>query len=166
LVEPAGALSVTPASAENKGLQAYHVKGQIWGRALNHYYTDGLCQTISYKVIKAESELVKDFGRFLTTEQWFDKPDTFHRNPSVITYDYEKKQQVTQDNRVWIAGLSDEGGAGSWLGAMMKQLVQPDKAEIAKLQEFVNHTLFGNIQHSRRAAKVRRKKERVLLPAG
>jgi hypothetical protein len=149
LVEPAGALSVTPASAENKILQAYHVKGQIWGRArLTVTYTDGLCQTISYKVIKAESELVKGFGRFLTNEQWFDKPDTFHRNPSVITYDYEKKQQVTQDSRVWIAGLSDEGGAGSWLGAMMKQLVQPDKAEIAKLQEFVNHTLFGNIQHN------------------
>ena len=149
LVEPAGALSVTPASAENKTLQAYHVKGQIWGRArLTITYTDGLCQTISYKVIKAESDLVKDFGRFLTNEQWFDKPDTFHRNPSVITYDYEKKQQVTQDSRVWIAGLSDEGGAGSWLGAMMKQLAQPDKAEIAKLQEFVNHTLFGNIQHS------------------
>jgi hypothetical protein len=148
-VEPAGALSITPTSAENKTLQAYHVKGLRWGRArLTITYTDGLCQTISYKVIKAENELVKDFGRFLTHEQWFDKPDTFHRNPSVITYDYENKQQVTQDSRVWIAGLSDEGGAGSWLGAMMKQLVQPDKAEVAKLQEFVNHTLFGNIQHS------------------
>jgi hypothetical protein len=148
-VEPAGALSISPTTAENKGLQAYNVKGIQWGRPrLTVTYADGLCQTISYKVIKAESELVKDYGRFLTHEQWFDKPDTFHRNPSVITYDYEKKQQVTQDNRVWIAGLSDEGGAGSWLGAMMKQLVQPDKAEIAKLQEFVNHTLFGNIQHS------------------
>jgi hypothetical protein len=148
-VEPAGALRITPTTAENKSLQAYHVKGLQWWRArLTITYTDGLCQTISYKVIKAENELVKDFGRFLTHEQWFDKPDTFHRNPSVITYDYEKKQQVTQDSRVWIAGLSDEGGAGSWLGAMMKQLVQPDKAEVAKLQEFVNHTLFGNIQHS------------------
>lgn len=148
-VEPAGALSVSPSTAENKNLQAYTVKGLQWGRArLTITYTDGLNQTISYKVIKSEHDLVKDFGRFLTHEQWFDKPDTFHRNPSVITYDYEKKQQVTQDSRVWIAGLSDEGGAGSWLGAMMKQLVQPDKAEIAKLQEFVNHTLFGNIQHS------------------
>lgn len=148
-VEPAGVLSITPTTAENKALQAYNVKGLQWGRArLTITYTDGLSQTISYKVIKPERELVKDFGHFLTTEQWFNKPDTFHRNPSVITYDYDKKQQVTQDSRVWIAGLSDEGGAGSWLGAMMKQLVQPDKAEIAKLQEFVNHTLFGNIQHA------------------
>lgn len=148
-VEPAGALTITPISAENKTLQAYRVKGLQWGRArLTITYADRLCQTISYKVIKAERDLVKDYGRFLTNEQWFNKPDTFHRNPSVISYDYEKKQQVTQDSRVWIAGLSDEGGAGSWLGAMMKQLVQPDKAEIAKLQAFVNHTLFGNIQHS------------------
>ncbi|RWY48186.1 hypothetical protein EPL05_20125 [Mucilaginibacter gilvus] len=148
-VEPDGALSVSPTTAENKNLQAYTVKGLQWGRArLTIIYTDGLYQTISYKVVKAEHDLVKDYGRFLTHQQWFNKPDTFHRNPSVITYDYEKKQQVTQDSRVWIAGLSDEGGAGSWLGAIMKQLVQPDKAEIAKLQEFVNHTLFGNIQHS------------------
>jgi hypothetical protein len=148
-VEPAGALSITPTTAENKTLQAYNVKGLLWGRArLSITYTDGLCQTINYKVVKSEHDLVKDYGHFLTTAQWFNKPDTFHRNPSVITYDYEKKQQVTQDSRVWIAGLSDEGGAGSWLGAMMKQLVQPDKGEIAKLQEFVNHTLFGNIQHS------------------
>src|SRR2546429_8658220 len=26
---------------------------------------------------------------------------------------------VTQDRRVWIAGLSDEGGAGSWLAAFI-----------------------------------------------
>lgn len=148
-VEPAGALGLTKSTAENKSLQAYNIKGLQWGRArLTITYADGLYQTISYKVIKSEHDLVKDFGHFLTHEQWFDQPDTFHRNPSVITYDYEKKQQVTQDSRVWIAGLSDEGGAGSWLGAMMKQLVQPDKAEIAKLQEFVDHTLFGNIQHS------------------
>ncbi|OOQ58376.1 hypothetical protein BC343_11280 [Mucilaginibacter pedocola] len=148
-VEPAGALSITPGLAEDKKLQAYRVKGLQWGRArLTITYADGLCQTISYKVIKPERELVKDFGHFLTNQQWFDKPDTFHRNPSVITYDYDKKQQVTQDSRVWIAGLSDEGGAGSWLGAMIKQLVQPDKAEIAKLQQFVDHTLFGNIQHA------------------
>lgn len=147
--EPSNALSITPTTANNKDLQVYSIKGMQWGRArLTITYTDGLTQTISYKVIKAEKELVKDFGRFLTNEQWFTKTDTFGRSPSVITYDYEKKRQVTQDSRVWIAGLSDEGGAGSWLGAMMKQLVQPDKAEIDKLQQFIDHTLFGNIQHS------------------
>ncbi|RFZ86124.1 hypothetical protein DYU05_10095 [Mucilaginibacter terrenus] len=149
-VEPAGALIVTPTTAANAAYQAYLISSKQWGRArLTVTYADGLSQTINYKVIKPEAELVKDYGHFLTTKQWFDKKDDpFGRAPSAITYDYDKKQQVAQDSRVWIAGLSDEGGAGSWLGAMMKQLVQPDKTEIDKLQEFVNKTLFGNIQHA------------------
>jgi len=149
-VEPEGALDITKTIAENNRLQAYQVKGIKWGRArLTVIYDDGLVQTVNYKVIKPEAEVLKDYGHFLTTKQWFsDKKDPFKRYPSVITYDYEKQQQVTQDSRAWIAGLSDEGGAGSWLGAMMKQLVQPDKAEVDKLQLFVDHTLFGNIQHS------------------
>jgi len=149
-VEPEGALTIEKITAENDQWQAFEVKGKKWGRArLTITYANGLCQTINYKVIKPEAEVLKDYGSFLMDKQWFsNKADPFGRDQSVITYDYEKKQQVTQDNRAWIAGLSDEGGAGSWLGAMMKQLVQPDKAEIDKLQHFVNHTLFGNIQHS------------------
>ena len=53
---------------------------------------------------------------------------------------------VVQDSRVWIAGLSDEGGAGSWLAAVMKQLVSPDKAELAKIEEFVDQVLWGHLQ--------------------
>ncbi|MBS1531400.1 MAG: hypothetical protein JSU01_13925 [Bacteroidetes bacterium] len=148
--EPEGALLIEKTAAENNDWQAYMVKGRQWGRArLTIVYEDGLVQTVNYKVIKPEAQVLKDYGHFLLTKQWFtNKNDPFDRNPSVITYDYEKRQQVTQDARVWIAGLSDEGGAGSWLGAMMKQLVQPDQAEIAKLQLFVDHTLWGNIQYS------------------
>lgn len=149
-VEPEGALVLNELPSEKKDLQTYSVKGKIWGRALlTITYEDGLTQTINYKVIKPEAEVLKDFGHFLTTKQWYEnKSDPFGRDQSMITYDYEKQQQVTQDSRVWIAGLSDEGGSGSWLGAMMKELVEPDKAEIEKLQRFVNHTLWGNIQHS------------------
>ena len=49
-----------------------------------------------------------DMGRFLTTRQWFDDPaDPFHRGPSVMTFDRERDALVTQDARVWIAGLGD-----------------------------------------------------------
>lgn len=116
-----------------------------YGRFL---HKDGLTQTINYKVIKSESDVVKDFGHFLTTEQWFDKADPiFKRNPSVISYDYETKSQLTQDSRAWVAGLSDEGGAGGWLAAIMKQLIQPNKEEINKLEHFVDETLWGTIQY-------------------
>ncbi|PKK37279.1 hypothetical protein BWI96_08010 [Siphonobacter sp. SORGH_AS_0500] len=148
-VEPAEALSWQSIPSQKKNLQSYLIRGKKWGRArLTIQYQDGLKQTIHYKIIKPESETIADFGNFLTTKQWFEVPkDTFHRSPSVISYDYETKQQVTQDSRAWVAGLSDEGGAGSWLGATMKQLVLPKPEEVQKLERFVNETLWGNIQH-------------------
>ncbi len=148
-IEPKGALKIE--KSEDKGdYKSYNVKGINWGRArLTINYDDGLKQTIQYKVIKPETEVVADFGNFLTTEQWFDKEgDPFNRNPSVISYDYEEKAQLTEDSRAWIAGLSDEGGAASWLGAVMKQLIQPDKAEVDKLQRFIDETLWGGIQYN------------------
>jgi hypothetical protein len=147
-VYPGGALTILEKSASNSIWKAYEIKGNTWGRArITVTYKDGLSQTIQYKVIKPESNVVADFGKFLTTEQWFQNAkDPFGRNNSVISYDHEKMQQVKEDSRVWIAGLSDEGGAGGWLGAIMKQLVQPDPQEVNKLQLFVNHTLWGGLQ--------------------
>lgn len=149
-VEPQGALQVNEDRGLKNGWAVLSVKGRIRGRArLTITYKDGLKQGIQYKVIKPEEQVVADFGRFLTHEQWFEDPeDPFHRSPSVISYDYEKRAQVKEDSRAWIAGLSDEGGAGGWLGAVMKQLVSPDREEIAKLEKFVNHTLWGGIQLS------------------
>jgi hypothetical protein len=86
-------------------------------------------------------------GNFLMTKQWFvDPDDPFHRSPSVISYDREANKQVVQDKRAWIAGLGDEGGSGSWLAAAMKQFGQPDPAEVAKYEQFIDHVLWGNIQ--------------------
>ena len=147
-VYPQDALTISATKSTKNKWNTYLVKGKTWGRArLTVTYDDGLVQTINYKVIKPESQVIADYGNFLTTKQWFDQPDPiFKRSPSVITYDDDKKQQVVQDNRAWIAGLSDEGGAGSWLGAMMKQLVLPNVVEVAKLKRFADSTLFGQIQ--------------------
>lgn len=147
-VFPENALSLTALAPLKNGIKVYSVKGNTWGRArLTIKYTDGLSQTIQYKVIKPETAVVGDFGRFLTTKQWFnDAKDPFKRAPSVISYDYDTKTQVTQDRRAWIAGLGDEGGSGSWLGAMMKQLIQPDQMEVKKMEQFVNETMWGKLQ--------------------
>jgi len=149
-VEPRGALTLTKEKPTKHGWLNYAVKANTWGRArLTITYKDGLQQTISYKVIKPEAQVVADNGHFLTTKQWFDdENDIFGRGPSVITYNYETKQQVTQDNRAWICGLSDEGGAGGWLNAIMKELVKPNKEEVAKLEEFMQKTLWGGIQYN------------------
>jgi len=147
-VQPQNALKIAASGSTKKGWKSYLIKGNTWGRArLSITYEDGLEQSINYKVIESESDVIANYGNFLTSRQWFNQADpVFKRTPSVITYDNEKQQQVTQDSRAWIAGLSDEGGAGSWLGAIMKQLVQPKKEEIDKLKQFVDSVMFGRIQ--------------------
>ncbi len=149
-VEPAGALTIAPAGTARGGWRAYTVKGRTWGRArVTVTYADGSRQTIHYKVIKPAAQVVDDLGRFLTTQQWFERPgDPFGRSPSVISYDIEARRQVTEDNRVWIAGLGDEGGAGSWLAAVLKQLLRPDSAQLTRLERFVDGVLWGGLQYA------------------
>ncbi|CAJ2511390.1 Uu.00g070150.m01.CDS01 [Anthostomella pinea] len=131
----AGSYSITPSSS-------------AWGRTrLTIEYEDGKVQTIHYHVTKPGTEVLADLGRFLTTEQWFNETsDPFGRAPSVMTYDYEARSIVTQDPRVWIAGLSDEGGVGAYLAAVTKQAIQPDAGEVAKLEMFVDEVLWGTVQ--------------------
>ena len=148
-VFPKDALSVSTLKNSKNKWNQFEIKGNVWGRArLTLTYQDGTQQTIQYKIIKPEKEVVNDLGKFLTQEQWFENPnDPFKRSPSVITYDIEERKQVTQEQRAWYAGLSDEAGAASWLAAMMKQVLVPNKTEIEKLKKFVNETMYGRIQH-------------------
>jgi len=148
-VEPAGALDIQKkGEALNHAFTEYSVTGKRWGRArATVTYADGLVQSVHYFVMKPQAEAVADMGRFLMHEQWFDDPkDPFHRGPSVMTYDRELNHIVTQDSRVWISGLSDEGGAGSWLAAAMKEYVEPDPDEVAKLEQFADKVVWGGIQ--------------------
>ncbi len=149
-VFPTGAVTVKKGKVTGGGWLTYHVEGKKRGRArVTVTYRNGKKQTIHYKIIKPETEVINSLGQFLTTAQWYENAaDPFKRSPSVITYDYETKQPVTQERRAWFAGLSDEAGAGSWLAAIMKQYLQPDKEELQKLKRFVHETMFGRIQHS------------------
>jgi hypothetical protein len=147
-VEPPASIEVREDSSDHKNWKAYTLRGKTWGRSrLTVTYRDGTVQTIQYFVVKPASQAIADLGHFLTTRQWFvDSSDPFHRAPSVITYDREANRVVLQDSRVWIAGLSDEGGAGSWLAAIMKEFIQPNKEELDKLQRFVDGVLWGGLQ--------------------
>ena len=150
LIEPAGALVVEKLSlSPRKSWASYSVRGKQWGRArLTITYNDGLVQTIHYFVTKPERDVVADMGRFLTTTDWFTDPsDPFHRSPSPMTYDREENKIVMQDSRAWIAGLGDEGGGGAWIAAVMKQLVEPNKEEIDKLQQFIDGVVWGGLQY-------------------
>ncbi len=148
-VDPAGAIAIRKAPATPGGWRDYALQGRTWGRArVAITYADGLVQTIDYRVIKPETEAIADLGHFLTTAQWFNDPtDPFHRSPSAITYDRQANRQVTQDSRVWIAGLSDEAGAGSWLALAMKEFGEPDQEEVARLEQFIDGVLWGQLQY-------------------
>jgi hypothetical protein len=65
-----------------------------------------------------------------------------------MSYDRAADKILAQDSRVWIAGLQDEGGAGSWLAAAMKLYGRPKKDEIDKYMQFVDKVLWGGIQYS------------------
>lgn len=146
--EPAGAVTIHDNGRNAAGLHAYTLHGNQWGRSrLVITYADGTVQSIGYRTIKPETQAIADMGKFLFHQQWFDKPnDPFHRSPSIISYDDEAGKQVTQDSRVWIAGLSDEAGAGSWLAAAMKEYLEPDAEEIAKFESYVDGVLWGGLQ--------------------
>ena len=147
--EPAGAMTFIEKAHTAGGWKDYVVQGKQWGRArLTITYADGLVQTVHYFVTKPEAQALADMGHFLTTKQWFTDPnDPFHRSPSIMSYDRETNEIVTQDSRAWIAGLGDEGGAGPWLATIMKQLGEPNKEELGKFQQFVDGVLWGGLQY-------------------
>ncbi|KAI1023763.1 hypothetical protein LB504_005008 [Fusarium proliferatum] len=119
-----------------------------WGRVrLDITYEDGNLQTVHYFITKPTVEALDDMGKFLYSNAWFtDENDVFRRAPSIMSYDYEEKKIILQDTRVWVSGLSDEGGTGAYVAAALKQLLQPKAEEVRKLDEFVNKTLWGKIQ--------------------
>jgi hypothetical protein len=148
--QPADAVAIHDDGRNPAGLHAYTLRGKDWGRfRLVVTYADGRVQSIGYRTIKPETQAIADMGRFLFHQQWFDEPnDPFHRSPSIITYDNEAGKQVTQDSRVWIAGLSDEAGAGSWIAAAMKEYLDPSPEEVSKLESYVDGVLWGDLQNS------------------
>lgn len=148
-VSPKAALDVTPAMSKS-GWQHYKVAGKQWGRArINIYYDNGDVQTVHYFVTEPMQTAVDKLGQFSFHQQWFtDENDPFQRAPSVMGYDNATGNIVTQDQRVWIAGLSDEGGAGPWLAAIMKQLGRADADEVAKFEQFYTQVLDGHLQYN------------------
>ncbi|HEX4334495.1 MAG TPA: DUF5695 domain-containing protein [Polyangiaceae bacterium] len=171
-VEPSTALTVTPQGSTATGYAAYAVSGKAHGRArVSVTYADGTVQTIQYDVVPPAKDAVSSLGTFLTNKAWFvDANDPFGRSPSVMTYDHDLGQSVTQTKQAWVCGLGDDGGA-TWLAGAMKLFGQPDAAQAAKYEQFVDGVVWGNLQYDSGAQKYGVKRslfyyEPTLLPAG
>lgn len=149
-VVPSGALTVSQASSSSSSSIVYNVapSSSAFGRVrLTIAYSSGQLQTVHYYITPSGPTHLANMGTFLTTNQYYtNTSDPFGRAPSVISYDHSVMKPVLQDDRVWIAGLSDEAGAGSFLAAAMKQAARPSATEIAKLEAFVDGVLFKTLQ--------------------
>lgn len=151
IFDPADAFVATPdVNSGSNATAAYNLQpsASAWGRVrASIEYVDGTLQTVHYYITKPAVQAIADLGNFLTTKQVFnDSSDPFGRELSIISYDRSVNQQLLQEPRVWIAGLSDEAGAGSWLAASMKQAAHPNAAEVAVVDEFIETVLFKTIQ--------------------
>lgn len=122
--------------------------GSAWGRTkVTITYTDGKVQTVHYFITDSAPAVISKLGEFSTTSIWFnDTSDPFGRTPSVMTWDHSTGAQTLQDPRVWISGLSDEGGV-MYLATAMKQFGLSNAAEIAKLETFAKDVLSERVQN-------------------
>lgn len=108
---------------------------------------DNQTGTAHYTVIRSHEEQLQTMSHFRFEHQWYDnRTDYFKRAPSVIAFDHSRMLQVLDEERSYIAGLSDEAGAGSYLSAVAKQYALPVKDEIAKLEAFIQNTLWMHLQ--------------------
>ncbi|CAI6340712.1 unnamed protein product [Periconia digitata] len=146
-LDTGGAFTVTVPSASRDFYQLSPV-ASTWGRArVTITYEDGKTQTVHYYITKSAPAALSDLGNFFTTSAYYtETSDPFARAPSVMGYDRETNKIVDQDPRVWIAGLSDEGGTGAYLATAMKQFAQPNSDELSKIDDFVHDTLVGTLQ--------------------
>ncbi|KAK5174560.1 uncharacterized protein LTR77_001641 [Saxophila tyrrhenica] len=151
-VYPKHALSVAGCGTYDNSWKGFDVTASLkaFGRVrLDIVYEDGTHQAVHYWIAHSSPKAVSELGSFLTHEQWYtNTSDPFGRAPSVITYNRTADDYVLQDNRTWIAGLSDEGGAGSFLAAGMKQAIAPNAPEVAKLEQMVEQVVWGRLQIS------------------
>ncbi|KAJ4292781.1 hypothetical protein N0V90_009444 [Kalmusia sp. IMI 367209] len=125
-------------------------KSSAWGRSrVTITYADGKKQTVHYHIAKSASSTLADMGNFFTTKAYFtNSADPFQRAPSIMTYDHEAGSIVEQDSRVWIAGLSDEGGTGAYLATAMKEFIQPTAKEVSLFDNFIQDTVVGTLQQN------------------
>ncbi|PYH93437.1 hypothetical protein BO71DRAFT_381593 [Aspergillus ellipticus CBS 707.79] len=149
-VSPDSCLSITSLGSNNGNWIGYKVSPnqQAFGRCrMEVVYDTGVIHALHYYITDTGPSTLANAGNFLSEKQWYtDTSDPFGRAPSIITHDKSVDGPVLQDNRVWIAGLSDEGGAGSFVTAAMKQSIQPVASEVAKLEQFVKETVWARLQ--------------------
>lgn len=121
-------------------------------------YSDAMTQVIQLYVQPDADLLVQRYTNTLRTRQWHDDPaDAFHRTAAILNWDRDGGRhgrgggQILQESRAWIAGLSDECGAGPAVAMASKNLFSPRADEVALLERYVDEVLWGRGEAQRLA---------------
>ena len=106
---------------------------------------DGTTAVAHYHVTPPFSEQVAAAGRHWSEVAWLPRsyPDPFGRSASVMPWDREDSVHVLDDSRAYIVGLSDDAGAAQHLGFSSKVGAAPYASEVARLDEYIDNTLYG-----------------------
>ncbi len=148
--EPAGLFELkADAKPLGGGWRAYTVQALKTGQArFTLTFANGEKQFVHYKAILPAATQVRNMGRFHAQKQWFSESnDPFGRAPSFMPYDRENNRILLQRPNSWPVGLSDEMGAGPSVAMALKNLRQPDAAEITLLETYVKDVLWGRLQN-------------------
>jgi hypothetical protein len=145
---PSGALEIEKDQQDLTGdWTAYSVKSlkDAFGRVyLEIEYENGTTQTVHYWIANDVLSTIESIGEHSENKNWYaETSDAFRRAPGFLTFNKKTDSVVLQDNRTWIAGISDDGGAGSFVTVALKQIIQPVKSQVALLEEFVDKTVWG-----------------------
>ncbi|KAL1530741.1 hypothetical protein AB1Y20_001640 [Prymnesium parvum] len=115
-------------------------------------------QLVHLMVMEPPRPLLQKYADFSMRKAWLpaNVTDPWSRAPSFLGTDAEEQSggtpgsKLIAEERVFMAGLSDESGAAAHLAMAMKQLGLPVKAEVEALEEFVHLTLWAGKDGERR----------------
>jgi hypothetical protein len=147
---PPGTIAVERlGTAEDPAWTKLRVRGSAEGTArLTLDHAGGRRHEIHYRVIAPSREVVRRLARFHVERQWRQAADDpFGRHAAFMPFDRETDRMLVEHQKDFIVGLSDEPGAGATLLMAMKNLMQPDAAEVNLLERYAEETLWKNLQN-------------------
>ena len=117
-----------------------------------------ISQRIHYYVLPDLQQHALSYARHLSADTYYtDNGDAFGRAPAFLNWDTRaagggwdrggvRGGRILQDQKAWIAGLSDECGASPAVGVAMSVLHLPQRSLVAQLEAYVDGTLWGGVQ--------------------
>lgn len=116
-------------------------------------------QSVHYFVLPELEAHTLHYAKHLAEEAYTTDPDPFGRTPAFFNMDQRPAGggwsrggvvdgRIMQDQKAWVAGLSDECGAGPSVGMAVSVQHYPQRDYVKKLEQYVDETLWGGLQYN------------------